>query len=268
MLGAGGASSTPSQPPPPAASSYRGLPLPPGSPPNSDVHEHLVLQEASGFRLFVGDIQASLDQAQLTANGVTCIINCCAASCGRSPADWAPFPARARYAMIFSDDSFWSLGDEITAEQQRAIDAQDPSSQWHAAMLLLEECRAAGGSALIHCHWCVRVAPFSAARPGCQCPSLLTPSSPPPPCAPAGALTAPSPLPPSSWPRLAPRPPLRRQCAPFRGCGRRRGRCRSTWPGARPTAPMGSSASDWSPAVSQFQYLRERFYTYFPAASA
>ena len=139
------------------AATYCGLALPPGSPPDSATHLHKVYADApaagsgaAAFCLYVGDIQASMDRAQLAALGVTHVINCCTASCGRTPADWAPFPDAFTYGLVHSNDSFWA-GTMSPAD----IAAQDPSSQWHAVMLLLRECRAAGGSALVHCHWCV-----------------------------------------------------------------------------------------------------------------
>lgn len=149
----GGASATAAA----EASTYCGLVLPPGSPPDSATHLHKVYADApaagpgaAAFCLYVGDIQASMDRAQLAALGVTHVINCCTASCGRTPADWAPFPDAFTYGLVHSNDSFWA-GTMSPAD----IAAQDPSSQWHAVMLLLRECRAAGGSALVHCHWCV-----------------------------------------------------------------------------------------------------------------
>ena len=169
------------------ASTYCGLALPPGSPPDSATHLHKVYADApaagpgaAAFSLYVGDIQASLDRAQLAALGVTHVINCCPASCGRTPADWAPFPDAFTYGFVHSNDSFWagnmSAGD---------VAAQDPSSQWHAVMLLLRECRAAGGSALVHCHWCVCAAALgsSAARQRAPSRARPPPFSPLFPCA-------------------------------------------------------------------------------------
>ncbi len=141
---------------------YCGLPLPPGSPPDSAIHDHLCYTSGA-FKLYIGDIQSAMDPAALQQRGVTHIINCCTASCGKSPAEWAPFPHLFRYGFVFSSDSFWAWGETLTPAEQALIDAQNPSSQWHAVLLLLEECRAAGGSALVHCHWCVggRLAPNS-----------------------------------------------------------------------------------------------------------
>jgi len=132
--------------------SYRGPPPPPGSPPLGDEHLHLVLEEASGFKLFVGDVLAALDRESLQSLGITTVINCCTASCGGTPGEWAPYPTLFSYGFLHTNDSFWSL-ENPSEEQNEQIQLQDPSSQWKSIMLLLSECRAAGGAALIHCHW-------------------------------------------------------------------------------------------------------------------
>jgi hypothetical protein len=107
---------------------------------------------STGFQLYVGDIQSTLCRDTLLANGITHIVNCCTASCGSTPAEWAPFPQDFLYVFVNSNDSFWEWSGR-GEEGERLIEAQNPSSQWHAVLLMLNECRAAGGRALIHCHW-------------------------------------------------------------------------------------------------------------------
>ena len=190
--------------PAPQRCSYRGPPLPPGSPPPSDVHEHLVYSEPGGFRLYVGDIASALDAQGLAERSVSHVINCCTASVGSSPSEWAPHPQQCTYGFLHSDDHFWSFKGPA-AELQALADKQDPSSQWHGVMLLLNECRAARGTALVHCHWCVAWMAGRGRRRICLHPprNSLTRCAPLPSFC-AGASTAPWRRPPSSSRSLAP----------------------------------------------------------------
>lgn len=102
------------------------------------------------FRLFIGDLASAQDPAALEAAGITHIVNCCAASCGTTPVQWTPFPELFTYACVHTRDGFGAHSNELDLP---GAAEQDPRGQWPAALLVLEQARAAGGAALVHCAW-------------------------------------------------------------------------------------------------------------------
>lgn len=104
------------------------------------------------FRIYIGDIASAQDAGALSALGITTIVNCCAASCGRTPAEWTPHGARFEYALLFTNDHFAQY-DMATAVGLPGAEEQDPTAQWPSVLRTIDAARAAGGSVLIHCAW-------------------------------------------------------------------------------------------------------------------
>ena len=157
--GAALAAAVPARLAPPEPLAIRAAPLPPfpGAPPwvlecSSPYAPHmdLVFSDGAGFRLFVGDLLSGHNREELLANGVTAIVNCCAAACGDAPVHWTPFPADFTYALVHTHDGFAERGDALGLP---GAAEQDPRGQWPAALLVLESARAARGGALVHCAW-------------------------------------------------------------------------------------------------------------------
>ena len=96
--------------------------------------------------MYIGDLAASMDLEGLVGAGVTHVLNCAVASSrsGLCPAEWAPWARQGLvYGLLWSNDS--------ATREGGVEEVQDPTAQWHAAGLLLDECRAKGGAVLVHC---------------------------------------------------------------------------------------------------------------------
>lgn len=100
---------------------------------------NLVASCDNGFRLYVGNLRSSRDDAALTAAGVTRVVNCCVADFSGEPASWAPFSATREYRFVFTDDSSAELAQ------------QDPSAQWPGVLEFLQRARDEGQPTLVHC---------------------------------------------------------------------------------------------------------------------
>ena len=97
------------------------------------------------FRLFVGDVVAAADREFLHALGVTHVVNCGVADL--EPHDHTPHPG-LRYTCVRTSDSHFA---PKPAKYGTVDEAENPTSQWPAAISHLREARAAGTAALVHC---------------------------------------------------------------------------------------------------------------------
>ena len=102
-------------------------------------------EAATGFRVYIGDLAASRDLEGLRNAGVTHVLNCAVFSpkSGLGPSEWAPWAQQGiEYAFLWSTDA---------ERKASAMGAQNLSVQWRTAGMLLMDCRAKGGAALVHC---------------------------------------------------------------------------------------------------------------------